>query len=100
MVIGDKLKELRETKEFSQGDIEKRTGIFAAIFPALRTVIRSRPLIRLRRWPAHSKFRCTGSSRTKCSKETEHPSLKGRDGAQQKAGRRASPICESIVANE
>ena len=27
MVIGDKLKELRETKEFSQGDIEKRTGL-------------------------------------------------------------------------
>lgn len=27
MVIGDKLKELRETKELSQGDIEKRTGL-------------------------------------------------------------------------
>src|SRR5258708_22096402 len=26
MVIGDRLKELRESKELSQGDIEKRTG--------------------------------------------------------------------------
>jgi transcriptional regulator with XRE-family HTH domain len=28
MVIGDRLKELREAKELSQGDIEKRTGLF------------------------------------------------------------------------
>jgi transcriptional regulator with XRE-family HTH domain len=27
MVIGNKLKELRETKKLSQGDIEKRTGL-------------------------------------------------------------------------
>ncbi|MGA9471325.1 MAG: helix-turn-helix transcriptional regulator [Terriglobales bacterium] len=27
MVIGDKLKEIRETKKLSQGDIEKRTGL-------------------------------------------------------------------------
>jgi transcriptional regulator with XRE-family HTH domain len=27
MVIGNRLKELRESKEFSQGDIEKRTGL-------------------------------------------------------------------------
>jgi transcriptional regulator with XRE-family HTH domain len=27
MVIGDRLKELRESKELSQGDIEKRTGL-------------------------------------------------------------------------
>jgi transcriptional regulator with XRE-family HTH domain len=27
MVIGDRLKALREAKEFSQGDIEKRTGL-------------------------------------------------------------------------
>ncbi|MFY9803630.1 MAG: helix-turn-helix transcriptional regulator [Candidatus Acidiferrales bacterium] len=27
MVIGDKLKELRETKKLSQGDIERRTGL-------------------------------------------------------------------------
>ncbi|MGB8439801.1 MAG: helix-turn-helix transcriptional regulator [Candidatus Acidiferrales bacterium] len=28
MVIGDKLKTLREQKKLSQGDIEKRTGLF------------------------------------------------------------------------
>jgi transcriptional regulator with XRE-family HTH domain len=28
MVIGDRLRELRESKELSQGDIEKRTGLF------------------------------------------------------------------------
>ena len=28
MVIGSRLKELRESKNFSQGDIEKRTGLF------------------------------------------------------------------------
>ena len=27
MVIGDRLRELREAKKFSQGDIEKRTGL-------------------------------------------------------------------------
>src|SRR6266853_4701727 len=27
MVIGDRLKELRESKELSQGDVEKRTGL-------------------------------------------------------------------------
>lgn len=27
MLIGDRLRELRETKELSQGDIEKRTGL-------------------------------------------------------------------------
>src|SRR5215467_8268764 len=27
MVIGDRLRELRETKKFSQGDIEKKTGL-------------------------------------------------------------------------
>ena len=28
MIIGDRLRELREQKKFSQGDIEKRTGLF------------------------------------------------------------------------
>jgi transcriptional regulator with XRE-family HTH domain len=27
MIIGDRLRELRETKKLSQGDIEKRTGL-------------------------------------------------------------------------
>jgi transcriptional regulator with XRE-family HTH domain len=28
MIIGDRLREMREAKKFSQGDIEKRTGLF------------------------------------------------------------------------
>jgi transcriptional regulator with XRE-family HTH domain len=28
MIIGDRLRELREAKQLSQGDIEKRTGLF------------------------------------------------------------------------
>lgn len=28
MIIGDRLRELRESKKLSQGDIEKRTGLF------------------------------------------------------------------------
>ncbi len=28
MIIGDRLREMREEKKFSQGDIEKRTGLF------------------------------------------------------------------------
>ena len=31
MVIGNRLKELRETKQLSQGDIEKRTGLLRCI---------------------------------------------------------------------
>jgi transcriptional regulator with XRE-family HTH domain len=27
MIIGDRLRELREEKKFSQGEIEKRTGL-------------------------------------------------------------------------
>ncbi len=28
MIIGDRLRELREEKKLSQGDLEKRTGLF------------------------------------------------------------------------
>jgi transcriptional regulator with XRE-family HTH domain len=41
MVIADKLKALRELKNMSQGDIEKRTGCCAATFRASRTATRS-----------------------------------------------------------
>jgi transcriptional regulator with XRE-family HTH domain len=43
MVIGDRLKELRESKELSQGDIEKRTGLLRCYisYPALKTGIPS-----------------------------------------------------------
>ena len=31
MLIGNRLKELRESKELSQGDIEKRTGLLRCV---------------------------------------------------------------------
>jgi len=34
MVISDRLRQLREDKKLSQGDIEKRTGSCVAIFHA------------------------------------------------------------------
>ena len=37
MVIGNRLKELRESKELSQGDIEKRTGLLRATSRGLKT---------------------------------------------------------------
>src|SRR5258707_15667970 len=33
MVIGNRLKELRESKQLSQGDIEKRTGLLRCYIP-------------------------------------------------------------------
>jgi len=46
MIIGDRLRALREEKKLSQGDIEKRTGLLVVTFPASRmacvlTIVRS-----------------------------------------------------------
>jgi len=46
MVIGNRLKELRESKNLSQGDIEKRTGLLRCYISRVETVIQfqlSRP---------------------------------------------------------
>jgi transcriptional regulator with XRE-family HTH domain len=37
MVIGNRLKELRESKELSQGDIEKRTGLLRCYISRVET---------------------------------------------------------------
>jgi transcriptional regulator with XRE-family HTH domain len=55
MIIGDRLRALREEKKLSQGDIEKRTACFAATSPALKTATPFRPSKRWRRWLAHSR---------------------------------------------
>jgi transcriptional regulator with XRE-family HTH domain len=44
MTIGDRLHALREERKFSQGDIEKRTGLLRAISLALRMAIPSQRL--------------------------------------------------------
>jgi transcriptional regulator with XRE-family HTH domain len=40
MLIGERLRTLREEKNLSQGDIEKRTGMRAATPPEWRTATR------------------------------------------------------------
>jgi len=42
MIIGDRLRALREQKNLSQGEIEKRTDSFVATFPVLKTGTPSR----------------------------------------------------------
>ena len=49
MVIGDKFKRCVRPSSLAQGDIEKRTGCCVAIFLELKTAIRFRASIRLRR---------------------------------------------------
>src|SRR5580704_12758176 len=65
MVIGDKLKELRETKKLSQGDIEKRTGLLRCCISRVENGHTVPNVDTLERWPARWKFRCTGSSLTR-----------------------------------
>ena len=44
MVIGNRLRELRESKQLSQGDIEKRTGLLRCYISRVETAIRFPPL--------------------------------------------------------
>ena len=41
MVIGDRLRELRESKELSQGDIENRTGLLRCYISRVERAYRS-----------------------------------------------------------
>jgi len=50
MIIGDRLRALREEKKLSQGDIEKRTGLLRCYVPEWRMVTPFPPWERLRRW--------------------------------------------------
>jgi len=47
MVISDRLRQLREEKKLSQGDIEKEPGCCVATFRALKMAT---PSLRSRRW--------------------------------------------------
>ncbi len=55
MIIGDRLRALREEKKLSQGDIEKRTGLLRATSPASRMATPFRPSRRSRNWLGPSK---------------------------------------------
>lgn len=59
MVIGDRLRELREGKKLSQGDIEKRTGLLRCYISRVENATRFRRLRLWRKWRALSKFHCT-----------------------------------------
>jgi transcriptional regulator with XRE-family HTH domain len=61
MVIGDRLKELRESKELSQGDIEKRTGLLRSYISRVETGIPFQRFRRSKRWHVPWKCRCTSS---------------------------------------
>jgi hypothetical protein len=56
VIIGDRLRELREEKNLSQGDIEKRTGCSGVTSPALKMVIRFLPLKPWRSLPVLWRF--------------------------------------------
>jgi hypothetical protein len=51
MIIGDRLRAMCEEKKLPQGDIEKPTGYFVAIFPAWRMATPFRPSKHWRRLP-------------------------------------------------
>ena len=57
MVIADRLKALREQKNMSRDDIEKRTGLLRCF--AWRTATRFQPSTHLKKWLMHWTYRCT-----------------------------------------
>jgi len=52
MIIGDRLRALREEKKLSQGDIEKRTGLLRCYISRVENAIPFRPLKRWKSWLA------------------------------------------------
>ena len=59
MIIGDRLRALREEKKLSQGDIEKRAGLLRCYTSRVENGHTVPALKHLRSMPAPSKFRCT-----------------------------------------
>ena len=59
MVIGNRLKELRESKKLSQGDIEKRTGLLRCYISRVENGHTVPAIETLERWHALSKSLCT-----------------------------------------
>jgi transcriptional regulator with XRE-family HTH domain len=52
MIIGDRLRALREDEQLSRGDIEKRTGLLRCYISAWRMVTPFPPSKRWRKWLA------------------------------------------------
>lgn len=76
MLIGERLRALREAKGLSQGDIEKSTGLFAAMSHELRTIIRPRLMVpkalQLLNSPGHARFMKKLSRALSRMQEREH----------------------------
>jgi transcriptional regulator with XRE-family HTH domain len=64
MIVGDRLRMLREQKEFSQGEIEKRTGLLRCYISRVENGTRFRLSRRWRSSHAPWKSRCTNSFTT------------------------------------
>lgn len=65
MLIGKRLREMREARKLSQGDIENRTGLIRCTFRASRMVIPPQQWKRSKSSLGLWKSRCTPSSMTK-----------------------------------
>jgi hypothetical protein len=64
MVIGDRLRVLREVKNYSQGEIERRTGPLRCYISRVKTATQSQLLKHWKSSHGRSKFRCTNCSTT------------------------------------
>jgi hypothetical protein len=62
MIIADRLRELREAKKFSQGDIEKRTGLLRCCISRVENGHTVAALETCRSWREPSKCLCTSFS--------------------------------------
>jgi predicted transcriptional regulator len=62
MIIGDRLRVLREQKRFSQGDIEKQTGLLRAYISRVENGHTVPSFETLEKFVGPSKFRCMNFS--------------------------------------
>ena len=101
MVIGDKLKALREQKKLSQGDIEKRTGLLRCYISRVEnghTVPSVETLEKIARALEVPMYRLFTDDALIAKPDISF--FKRRDSAEQENGRLASPFCESARTNE
>ena len=59
MIVGDRLKAIRETKDLSQGDIEKRTGLLRCYISRVENGHTVPSIETLEKRLGHWKSRCT-----------------------------------------
>src|SRR2546425_4277879 len=62
MIIGDRLRALREERKFSQGDVEKRTGLLRCYISRVENGHAVPAIETLEKWPAHLRSLSINSS--------------------------------------